>query len=120
MRELRRIRGIGLLATVALASVARAEPEASEPCQDSPECRKRNGNGSVCVSGACHDYVDETDLFIAVGLSEKRPGRPKAFEPMLAVLPAFAYNPTVGFLFGGVGLFGMYLGDPENTTISNV
>jgi len=36
------------------------------------------------------------------------------------VLPAFAYNPTVGFLFGAVGIFGMYLGDPDTTTISSL
>jgi surface antigen Omp85-like protein len=120
MRQHRRIRGIGLVTVVALAASARAEPESPAGCEDSRACRTRNGNGSVCVSGVCQPYLDETDLFIAVGLSEKKPGHPKAFEPMVAVLPAFAYNPTVGFLFGGVGLFGMYLGDPETTTISNV
>ena len=55
-----------------------------------------------------------------MGLSEKQQARPKAFEPLLAVLPAFAYNPTVGFLFGAVGIFGMYLGDPDTTTISSM
>jgi hypothetical protein len=99
--------------------VARAE-DAPSTCQDSDRCRREHGYGSVCATGRCEPYRDETDLFIAVGLSEKQQARPKAFEPLLAVLPAFAYNPTVGFLFGGVGIFGMYLGDPDTTTISSV
>ena len=61
-----------------------------------------------------------TDIRFVVGLSEKSPGLPKAYEPLLAFLPAFAYNPSVGFLFGAVGIFGIVLGDPDTTTISNV
>jgi hypothetical protein len=59
--------------------------------------RRDLGRGSVCVSGRCVPYQDETDLFIAVGLSEKTPGAPEPFKPLLSILPAFAYNPTVGF-----------------------
>jgi hypothetical protein len=100
--------------------VAPAVHAQAAACEDSTQCRTRSGSGSVCVNGACEPDRDETDLFIAVGLSEKQEARPKAFEPLLAILPAFAYNPTVGFLFGAVGIFGMYLGDPETTTISSV
>ena len=107
---------LGLLPALA----ARAAPETAPSCEDSRQCRARSGSGSVCVSGACEPYRDETDLFIAVGLSEKKRAPPKAGEPLVAVLPAFAYNPTVGFLFGAVGLLGIYLGDPETTTISSL
>ena len=99
---------------------AATSAESPFSCEDSVQCRARNGYGSVCNAGRCEPYRDETDLFIAVGLSEKQQARPKAFEPLLAVLPAFAYNPTVGFLFGAVGIFGMYLGDPDTTTISSL
>jgi hypothetical protein len=106
--------------SVAAAGAAPAGEEASTPCEDSRQCRARFGNGSVCPTGLCEPYRDETDLFIVVGLSEKKSARPKAYEPLLAILPAFAYNPTVGFLFGAVGLLGIYLGDPDTTTISNL
>ena len=120
MRRLEGIREIGLATALLLVTPTTAVEEEPAPCEDSSQCRARFGNGSVCSTGHCEPYRDETDLFIAVGLSEKTQARPKAFEPLLAVLPAFAYNPTVGFLFGGVGLFGIYLGDPETTTISSV
>ncbi|HET6981522.1 MAG TPA: hypothetical protein VFI53_05235, partial [Myxococcaceae bacterium] len=120
MRRLEGIREVGLATALLLLPPAVSAEEEPAPCENSSQCRARFGNGSVCTTGHCEPYRDETDLFIAVGLTEKTQARPKAFEPLLAVLPAFAYNPTVGFLFGGVGLFGMYLGDPETTTISNV
>ena len=103
-----------------VARGAAGAEDAPTTCEDSDQCRRQLGYGSVCNGGRCEPYRDETDLFIAVGLTEKHQARPKAFEPLLAVLPAFAYNPTVGFLFGAVGIFGMYLGDPETTTISSV
>lgn len=117
MRHLGGIRELGLGMALLVAPVAHAE---DATCQDSNQCRRQNGYGSVCSAGGCEPYRDETDLFIAVGLTEKQHARPKAFEPILAILPAFAYNPTVGFLFGAVGIFGMYLGDPETTTISSM
>ena len=120
MRHLGSIGELCLAVVLLVASPAVGAEEVPAACEDSNECRRRFGSGSVCQAGACEPYRDETDLFIAVGLSEKTHARPKAFEPLLAVLPAFAYNPTVGFLFGAVGLFGMYLGDPDTTTISSV
>jgi len=108
------------VAALLLVSAARSEDEAPTPCEDSRQCRERFGNGSVCRTGRCEPYRDETDLFIVVGLSEKKAAHPKAFEPLLAILPAFAYNPTVGFLFGAVGLLGIYLGNPDTTTISSL
>ena len=120
MRHLGRIRELGLATALLVGATVSAAEETPASCEDSTQCRAQHGYGSVCHSGRCEPYHDETDLFIAVGLAEKKQEEPKAFEPLLAVLPAFAYNPTVGFLFGAVGLFGMYLGDPETTTISNV
>jgi hypothetical protein len=120
VRHLGCIRELGFATALVVAATVSALEETPATCEDSTQCRAQLGYGSVCASGHCQPYVDETDLFIAVGLAEKKKETPKAFEPLLAVLPAFAYNPTVGFLFGGVGLFGMYLGDPATTTISNV
>ena len=120
MRHLGFIRDVGLATTLLLCSAALAEESPPPPCEESSQCRARFGNGSVCQTGKCEAYRDETDLFIAVGLSQKKQAEPRAFEPLFAVLPAFAYNPTVGFLFGAVGIFGMYLGDPDTTTISSL
>jgi hypothetical protein len=120
MRHLGGIGELGLAMALLVGPAAAGTEEAPATCESSDQCRARFGNGSVCQTGRCEPYRDETDLFIAIGLSEKKHAPPKAFEPLLAVLPAFAYNPTVGFLFGGVGIFGMYLGDPEDTTISSV
>jgi hypothetical protein len=120
MRHLGGIGELGLAMALLVGPAAAGTEEAPATCESSDQCRTRFGNGSVCQTGRCEPYRDETDLFIAIGLSEKKHAPPKAFEPLLAVLPAFAYNPTVGFLFGGVGIFGMYLGDPEDTTISSV
>ena len=120
MRHLGTIRELGFAMALLVARGAAGAEDAPTTCEDSDQCRRQLGYGSVCNGGRCEPYRDETDLFIAVGLTEKQQARPKAFEPLLAVLPAFAYNPTVGFLFGAVGIFGMYLGDPETTTISSV
>ena len=120
MRHLGTFEELGLAMALLLTPGAAAAEEPPTTCEDSNQCRRQLGYGSVCNGGRCEPYRDETDLFIAVGLTEKQHARPKAFEPLLAVLPAFAYNPTVGFLFGAVGIFGMYLGDPETTTISSV
>jgi Omp85 superfamily domain len=120
MRHLGGIRELGLTMAVLVAPASAGAEEVPATCDSSDQCRARFGSGSICHTGRCEPYRDETDLFIAVGLSEKKQARPKAFEPLLAVLPAFAYNPTVGFLFGGVGIFGMYFGDPDTTTISNM
>jgi Omp85 superfamily domain len=124
MTHVRAIGGLGLAAALTLGEAVHAaeeaEPAPAPACEDSGQCRTRFGNGSVCRTGRCEVYRDETDLFIAVGLTEKKAAHPKAFEPLLAILPAFAYNPTVGFLFGAVGIFGIYLGDPEKTTISSL
>ena len=120
MRHLGTIRELGFAMALLVARGAAGAEDAPTTCEDSDQCRRQLGYGSVCNGGRCEPYRDETDLFIAVGLAEKQHARPKAFEPLVAVLPAFAYNPTVGFLFGAVGIFGMYLGDPETTTISSV
>jgi len=120
VRHLGTIRELGFAMALLVARGAAGAEDAPTTCEDSDQCRRQLGYGSVCNGGRCEPYRDETDLFIAVGLAEKQHARPKAFEPLLAVLPAFAYNPTVGFLFGAVGIFGMYLGDPETTTISSV
>jgi len=120
VRHLGTIRELGFAMALLVARGAAGAEDAPTTCEDSDQCRRQLGYGSVCNGGRCEPYRDETDLFIAVGLAEKQHARPKAFEPLVAVLPAFAYNPTVGFLFGAVGIFGMYLGDPETTTISSV
>jgi len=86
MRHLGHPGHLGLALALALAPAARAAEKPAEPgeaCEDSGACRARFGNGSICQAGRCEPYRDETDLFIAVGLTQKKAEHPKAFEPLL-------------------------------------
>ena len=65
-------------------------------------------------------YQDATDLFKLLGLGKKEQGRAQPFTLYPAVLPAFGYNPSLGFVLGGVATLGMYLGDIDTTTISSL
>jgi hypothetical protein len=117
-----------LAACSCLAAVAKAadenKPAADErppvPCADDRECGDRLGYGSVCVDAQCRDYMDRTDLFEIAGLKQPTEAPPEPFKVLPAVLPAVGYNPTTGFLIGAVGSLGVYLGDPQSTTISSV
>ena len=110
------------------AGVARAadqtEPATNRrppvPCADNRECVDQEGYGSVCVDAQCRQYQDRTDLFEMVGLKQKTEAPPEPFKILPAVLPAIGYNPTTGLLVGALGSLGVYLGDPESTTISSV
>src|SRR5512146_2540346 len=120
------MRSLLVVLSVVGAAVARAaEPEdagtpAAAACTTSDECADREGRGSVCVESRCQPYQDATDLFVAVGLSQKEGGRPEPFKPLLTVLPVIGSNPTQGVLVGVAAIVGIYLGDPKTTTISNI
>ena len=90
------------------------------PCSNDRECADREGYGSVCVEAQCRGYQDRIDLFEMAGLKQKTEAPPEPFKLLPAVLPAIGYNPTTGFLVGVVGSLGVYLGDPQSTTISSV
>jgi hypothetical protein len=119
-----------LLLVSATSSEARAqtapgvEPDAGVPgpeaCIASEACARRHGNGSVCEDALCQPYQDDTDLFVAVGLSEPTEVQPEAFKPFLTILPVVGSNPTQGVLAGVAVILGIYLGDPKTTTISNI
>jgi surface antigen Omp85-like protein len=106
---------------------ARAQPAGADAgtaapvlCDDSRACAIRDGYGSVCAEGQCQPYQDKTDIFVAVGLSEKNEAPPEPFKPLLTVLPVVGSNPTQGALIGVAAILGIYLGDPKTTTISNI
>jgi hypothetical protein len=88
-------------------------------CETSTECAEKLHYGEICFSNSCRPYEDQTDLFAMLKMSQ--PGRvvPKAFVLYPAIVPAIGYNPALGFLIGVTAFFGMYLGDPADTTISN-
>ena len=94
-----------------------AKPEV--PCETSTECAEKVHYGEVCHEKKCRPYEDGTDLFTILKMSQ--PGRvvPAPFVLYPAIVPAIGYNPALGFLIGVTAFFGMYLGDPDNTTISN-
>jgi hypothetical protein len=135
----RRIGAAGRLvavAALALAGVASAEdvpepplgsaihalrppaPEDVEPCTCSEQCARRDGYGSVCEEGRCKPYVDRWDLLGMIGMASKPD--PPPFKLLPAVFPAIGYNPALGALIGVSGTLAMYLGQREDTTISNL
>ncbi|HVP61761.1 MAG TPA: hypothetical protein VMT11_14455 [Myxococcaceae bacterium] len=119
-----------LLSCLLLLAAAPDSADAAEPgnearpaaasCSTAEECADREGRGSVCVEAECRPYQDATDLFVAVGLSQKEARRPEPFKPFLTILPVIGANPTQGTLVGVAAIIGIYLGDPKTTTISNI
>jgi len=109
-----------ILACTWLAEAAKAAERFPTPCSDDRQCVNREGYGSICIDGQCREYQDRTDLFEIVGLKQKTEAPPEPFKVLPVILPAVGYDPTTGFLFGAVGSLGVYLGDPQTTTISSV
>ena len=72
MRHLGTFEELGLAMALLLTPGAAAAEEPPTTCEDSNQCRRQLGYGSVCNAGRCEPYRDETDLFIAVGLTEKQ------------------------------------------------
>ena len=121
------MRALNLALLLTVGTVARAQPaevDGGTPgpllCTSSEACAAREGRGSVCDEGRCKPYQDATDLFVAVGLSQKDAAQPEPFKPLLTVLPVVASNPTQGALVGVAAIVGIYLGNPKTTTISNI
>jgi hypothetical protein len=103
----------------ALAGEPTPTPPAAASCTESRTCADRLGYGNVCEEDRCTPYLDRTDIFNAIGLTEKKQPPPEAWKLYPAIIPAVGYNPALGFLIGAVGTFGMYLGKPDDTTISS-
>ncbi len=111
---------VALAIPLALALTLPLAPAAAEDaCTSSHACAEQHGYGSVCEESRCADYVDRTDLFNLLGLTDKKQPPPAAWKLYPAIIPAVGYNPALGFLVGAVGTFGMYLGKPDVTTISS-
>ena len=108
-----------LVAGLAATPVRAAEAPPPVSCSDSKACAERLGSGSVCEDGQCRPYRDRADIFTALGFTEKVPPPPRPFKLYPAIIPAIGYNPALAFLLGVVGTLGMYLGDPEDTTMSS-
>ena len=89
------------------------------PCAGSAECARREGYGQVCTDGHCARYLDAKDLLEWIGLKKSR-GTLEAFKLYPSVIPSVGYTPQNGFVIGITTLAGIYLGDPETTTISNI
>ena len=121
-----RVSALALL--LSLATAARAQvPEVADAgtplpllCTGSDACAASQGWGSVCKDGRCQPYQDATDLFTAIGMGQAGEAPPEAYKPFLTVLPVVGSNPTQGVLAGVAVILGIYLGDPNTTTISNV
>jgi hypothetical protein len=100
------------------ASPAPAAP-AARLCAASHECALQLGYGNVCADGACGRYLDQTDLLEWIKLKKKRK-TVEAWRLYPSIIPAIGYTPQNGFVLGITTLAGIYLGDPETTTISSL
>jgi hypothetical protein len=89
------------------------------PCETSDFCAKELGYGNVCEAGTCRLYADKTDILEIIGLKKKEPSQLKAFVPYVAAIPVIGYAPAYGAVIGANLQIGMFLGDPETTTISS-
>src|SRR5215472_15914407 len=119
-----RARCLVVLALVAAPIRAGAQPSASggatpPACESSTECVRRLDVGSVCREGQCVRYLDERDLLEMIGLKKSR-GVLEPYKLYPSIIPAFGYTPQNGFVLGLTTLAGIYLGDPETTTISSL
>src|SRR5215831_10320453 len=103
------------------ASAQEAAPAAPAPagCIASAECALRLGAGNVCQDGRCARYLDGKDLLEMIGLKKSR-GVLEPYKLYPSIIPAFGYTPQNGFVLGLTTLAGIYLGDPETTTISSL
>src|SRR5277367_2796995 len=93
--------------------------DAGPDCTSSEFCADKLGYGEVCADGRCQEYEDETDLFTALGWTQKGQVAPKAYQLLPSILPVIGVNPALGFIFGVTAFMAMYVGNPETTTISN-
>ena len=121
------LRLLGLvLAAGAVPALAQDTPSnapdagvAAPACTSSSECALRLGVGSVCREALCVRYFDEKDLLEMIGLKKSR-GVLEPWKLYPSIIPAFGYTPQNGFVLGITTLAGIYLGDPETTTISSL
>jgi hypothetical protein len=88
-------------------------------CESSSECVQRLDVGSVCREARCVRYLDGKDLLEMIGLKKSR-GVLEPYKLYPSIIPAFGYTPQNGFVLGLTTLAGIYLGDPETTTISSL
>jgi hypothetical protein len=111
---------------VARAGEAQPAPPPAAPagaeapaCARSADCAGLQGYGSVCTDGRCGRYLDDTDLLEWIGLKKKRK-TVEAWKLYPSIIPAIGYTPQNGVVLGITALTGIYLGDPETTTISSL
>ena len=101
------------------ASMAPDAGVAAPACESSTECVRRFDVGNVCRERQCIRYLDGKDLLEMIGLKKSR-GVLEPYKLYPSIIPAFGYTPQNGFVLGITTLAGIYLGDPETTTISSL
>src|SRR6516165_6223230 len=111
-----------LLAARAFPAAAQDTATPASPpseCMNSADCALRLGVGNVCQESRCTRYLDGRDLLEMIGLKKSR-GVLEPYKLYPSIIPAFGYTPQNGFVLGITTLAGIYLGDPETTTISSL
>jgi hypothetical protein len=88
-------------------------------CARSVECAGAFGHGSVCADGRCRPYMDGRDLLEMIRVKRSR-GTLEPWRLYPSIIPSVGYTPQNGVVVGVTTLAGIYLGDPETTTISNI
>jgi hypothetical protein len=110
---------LGQAADAPAASAAAPAAPPAPTCSRSTECAAALGYGSVCTEARCAPYMDGRDLLEMIGAKKSR-GTLEAYKLYPSIIPSVGYTPQNGWVFGITSLAGIYLGNPETTTISNI
>jgi hypothetical protein len=103
------------------AAATEGDAQGPTACTSSQLCAGDLGYGNVCVEGSCRPYSDDYDLMSALHLgTREKPPVPRSFKLYPAGAPVIVYSPETELGIGLAGMMGVYLGDPETTTISNL
>ncbi len=81
-------------------------------------------HAQIDATGSVLPYIDSVDIKMVFkgkkGREQASSGAPQKGKLILFVVPIFGSNPSLGAFYGLGGTAAMYLGSPENTSISNL
>jgi hypothetical protein len=115
-------RGLVLVALVGAwtAPVEAAAPGAGAPDGATPAAVSNDPPPEPAQPARVEAAQDDGDLLQLFGFRASPPLEPQRGKIMMFVVPAFYVNPAVGVALGVAASAAVALGDPSNTTVSNL